>query len=123
MPKSFPDSPRTLSPPLIRFQPAGPVTTEYRVGLCAWQDKSMVQDGRFYPIKSMKPEERLWWYSRFFDCVEVDSTFYAVPSPAAIDHWSKRVPPVHPRTFTSAATGPSSLSIRATVPRTSFSRV
>jgi hypothetical protein len=29
----------------------------------------------------MSAEERLWWYSRFFDAVEVNSTFYALPSP------------------------------------------
>jgi uncharacterized protein YecE (DUF72 family) len=90
MPKSSPDSP---PPPLIRYHAEGPVTTEYRVGLCAWQDKSMVEEGSFYPIKSMKAEERLWWYSRFFDCVEVNSTFYA-PLPAQNAMlWAKRTPP------------------------------
>ena len=63
--------------PLLYHEPPAPIETEYRVGLCAWQDKSMLADGQFYPIKSMKAEERLWWYSRFFDCVEVNSTFYA----------------------------------------------
>ena len=92
MPKSSPDSP---SPPLplIRYHAEGPVTTEYRVGLCAWQDKSMVEEGSFYPIKSMKAEERLWWYSRFFDCVEVNSTFYAPLSAQNAVLWAKRTPP------------------------------
>lgn len=90
MPKSFPASP---PPPLIRYHPEGPVTTEYRVGLCAWQDKSMVQEGSFYPIKSMKAEERLWWYSRFFDCVEVNSTFYAPLSAQNAMLWARRTPP------------------------------
>ena len=67
MPKPSPARP----PPLIRYRPegsaAGPVATEYRVGLCAWQDKSMLEEGSFYPIKSMNAEERLWWYSRFFE--------------------------------------------------------
>lgn len=90
MPKSSPASP---PPPLIRYHPEGPVTTEYRVGLCAWQDKSMVQEGSFYPIKSMKAEERLWWYSRFFDCVEVNSTFYAPLSAQNAMLWARRTPP------------------------------
>jgi len=90
MPKSSPDS---APPPLIRYHPEGPVTTEYRVGLCAWQDKSMVQEGSFYPIKSMKAEERLWWYSRFFDCVEVNSTFYAPLSAQNAMLWARRTPP------------------------------
>ena len=67
--------------------------TEYRVGLCAWQDKSMLEDGSFYPIKTMKAEERLWWYSRFFDCVEVNSTFYAPLSAQNAVLWAKRTPP------------------------------
>ena len=46
MPKSSPDSPPP-PPPLIRYHAEGPVTTEYRVGLCAWQDKSMVEEGSF----------------------------------------------------------------------------
>ena len=62
------------------------------MGLCAWQDKSMLADGHFYPIKSMKAEERLWWYSRFFDNVEVNSTFYAPLSPDNAVRWAKRTP-------------------------------
>ena len=53
--------------PLLYYEPPAPLPTEYRVGLCAWQDKSMLEEGHFYPIKSMKAEERLWWYSRFFE--------------------------------------------------------
>jgi uncharacterized protein YecE (DUF72 family) len=90
MPKSSQDSPPS---PLIRYQPDGPVATEYRVGLCAWQDKSMLEEGSFYPIKSMKAEERLWWYSRFFDAVEVNSTFYAPLSAQNAVLWTKRTPP------------------------------
>jgi uncharacterized protein YecE (DUF72 family) len=93
MPKSSPGSPAAVPPPLIRYHPEGPVATEYRVGLCAWQDKSMIDEGSFYPIKSMKAEERLWWYSRFFDCVEVNSTFYAPLSAQNAVSWTKRTPP------------------------------
>ncbi|HKW93006.1 MAG TPA: DUF72 domain-containing protein [Methylomirabilota bacterium] len=91
MPKSPPGSPP--DPPLIRYHADGPVRTEYRVGLCAWQDKSMLEEGSFYPIKSMKADERLWWYSRFFDCVEVNSTFYAPLSAQNAVAWVKRTPP------------------------------
>jgi len=78
--------------PLLYYAPPAPVTTEYRVGLCAWQDKSMLDEGSFYPIKSMRAEERLWWYSRFFDCVEVNSTFYAPLSAENAVRWVKRTP-------------------------------
>ena len=77
---------------LLYHEPASPVETEYRVGLSAWQDKSMLEEGRFYPIKSMKAEERLWWYSQFFDCVEVNSTFYAPLSAENAVRWVKRTP-------------------------------
>ena len=80
-------------PPLTYWTPPSPLATEYRVGLCAWQDKSMLDEGHFYPIKSMKAEERLWWYSRFFDCVEVNSTFYAPLSAQNAVLWVKRTPP------------------------------
>lgn len=92
MPKSSPDSPPP-APPLIRYHPDRPVVTEYRVGLCAWQDKSMLDVGSFYPVKSMTAEDRLWWYSRFFDCVEVNSTFYAPLSAQNAVLWTKRTPP------------------------------
>ena len=92
MPKSSPDRPAPR-PPLIRYHPERPVATEYRVGLCAWQDKSMVDEGSFYPIKTMKAEERLWWYSRFFDCVEVNSTFYAPLAAQTAVLWARRTPP------------------------------
>src|SRR5512134_4157770 len=79
--------------PLCYHEPPSPVRTEYRVGLCAWQDRSMLETGHFYPIKSMKPEDRLWWYSRFFDCVEVNSSFYAPLSAQNAVAWVKRTPP------------------------------
>src|SRR5258706_14053236 len=41
----------------------------------------------------MKAEERLWWSSRFFDCVEVNSTFYAPLSAQNAVRWTKRTPP------------------------------
>ncbi|HEX7785852.1 MAG TPA: DUF72 domain-containing protein [Methylomirabilota bacterium] len=92
MPKSPLDS-RSTPSPLIRYRPDRPVTTEYRVGLCAWQDRSMLEEGSFYPVKSMSAEDRLWWYSRFFDCVEVNSTFYAPLSAENAVRWVKRTPP------------------------------
>jgi uncharacterized protein YecE (DUF72 family) len=79
--------------PLLYYRPPQPVATEYRVGLCAWQDKSMIDEGHFYPLRSMKAEERLWWYAQFFDCVEVNSTFYAPLSAQNAVLWVKRTPP------------------------------
>ncbi len=53
----------------------------------------MLDEGAFYPVKSMTAEDRLWWYSRFFDCVEVNSTFYAPLSAQNAVLWTKRTPP------------------------------
>jgi uncharacterized protein YecE (DUF72 family) len=82
-----------LQEPLIHYDPPAPLRTEYRVGLCAWQDRSMLEDGRFYPARSLSAEDRLWWYSRFFDCVEVNSTFYAPLDPRNAVAWVERTPP------------------------------
>jgi uncharacterized protein DUF72 len=64
--------------PIVLHELVRRTRTDYRIGLSAWTDKSMIEDGRFYPYKTMSAEERLWWYSRFFDVVEVNSTFYAL---------------------------------------------
>jgi len=41
----------------------------------------------------MSAEARLRWYARFFDCVEVNSTYYALPSPRNAQLWVLRTPP------------------------------
>ena len=50
----------------------------------------MLEHGEFYPYKTMSAEERLWWYSRFFDAVEVNSTFYALPAADTAALWVAR---------------------------------
>ncbi|HYG12436.1 MAG TPA: DUF72 domain-containing protein [Pyrinomonadaceae bacterium] len=46
----------------------------------------------FYP-RATRPAAMLSLYTHAYDTVEVDSTFYAVPSAAAVDGWHKRTPP------------------------------
>ena len=46
----------------------------------------------FYP-RGTRPARMLDLYTRAYDTVEVDSTFYAVPSAATVDGWHKRTPP------------------------------
>lgn len=82
-----------MKPPIILFEPPKRLRTDYRIGLSAWTDKSMLDDGRFYPFKTMTAEERLWWYSHFFDVVEVNSSYYAIPSPDTTAAWVQRTPP------------------------------
>jgi hypothetical protein len=79
--------------PIVLYEPPRRLRTDYRIGLSAWTDKSMLKKGKFYPYKTMSAEERLWWYSRFFDVVEVNSSFYAVPSEDTVRAWVERTPP------------------------------
>jgi hypothetical protein len=61
--------------PLVIYQTPKRARTDYRIGLSAWTDKSMLQEGHFCPYKTMSAEERLWWYSRFFDVVDSRRTW------------------------------------------------
>ena len=61
-------------------------------GTCGWSDSSILKCGRFYPLSVKTTEDRLLHYSRFFPCVECDSSNYAIPSPAAVEKWIKCVP-------------------------------
>jgi uncharacterized protein YecE (DUF72 family) len=72
---------------------AGALATEYRVGTASWLDRALLASGRFYPRPAMSAEARLRWYARFFDCVEVNSTYYALPSPRNAVMWAERTPP------------------------------
>jgi uncharacterized protein YecE (DUF72 family) len=78
--------------PLILYEPPKRARTEYRIGLSAWTDRSMLEEGHFYPYRTMSAEERLWWYSRYFDVVEVNSSFYAIPSTETTTAWAARTP-------------------------------
>lgn len=82
-----------MRPPIVLYAPPKRLRTDYRVGLSAWTDRSMLEEGEFYPKKTMSAEERLWWYSRFFDSVEVNSSFYALPSRDVTALWVERTPP------------------------------
>jgi uncharacterized protein YecE (DUF72 family) len=69
------------------------VATEYRIGTASWLDQSLIASDRFYPRLAMSAEDRLRWYARFFDCVEINSTYYALPSPRNAVRWAERTPP------------------------------
>jgi len=48
--------------------------------------------GRFYPEREAARFDRLAYMARFFDCVEVNSSFYRPPSPKAAASWLRRTP-------------------------------
>lgn len=63
------------------------------VGTSSWTDPTLVRDTDFYPSGASSAEERLRHYAAIFPVVEVDSTFYAPPSPEVARLWVERTPP------------------------------
>jgi uncharacterized protein YecE (DUF72 family) len=63
-----------------------------RIGTASWADKSLIDTGRFYPPDVTTAEERLQYYSTQFPLVEVDSSYYGVPSVDAARKWAERTP-------------------------------
>lgn len=61
-----------------------------RVGTCSWADKTMIK--AWYPREVRTPEDRLRYYASQFDTVEIDSSFYALPSKRNASLWAQRTP-------------------------------
>lgn len=47
--------------------------------------------GVFYP-DAMQPGDYLGFYSKYFDTVELDTTFHAIPAPGIVQRWREVVP-------------------------------
>lgn len=62
-----------------------------RIGVCSWADEGMVK--HWYPRGVTSAADRLRYYADHFDVVEVDSPFYALPSPETARKWAERTPP------------------------------
>jgi uncharacterized protein YecE (DUF72 family) len=62
------------------------------VGTCSWTEKTLLQSGEFYPGAARTAEDRLRYYASCFDTVEVDSTYYAIPSKHTTYLWAGRTP-------------------------------
>ncbi len=62
---------------------------QFYIGCSGWSYTSW--QGPFYPPKI---ENKLWlpYYSQLFDYVEIDSTFYQIPSELMVRNWEKRTP-------------------------------
>ena len=76
------------SDPSIRIGTSG---WSYPAGEGTW-------NGVFYPRAGKRPRglgkfDELRFYAEHFDTVEVNSTFYRIPSPATAASWAKRTPP------------------------------
>ncbi|MBR9989040.1 MAG: DUF72 domain-containing protein [Gemmatimonadetes bacterium] len=62
----------------------------FRIGTQGWNYDTW--SGRFYP-PGTKSIDRLELYSRLFNTVEIDSTFYAMPPAGRFRSWYERTPP------------------------------
>ncbi len=62
------------------------------VGTASWTDPSLIASGRFYPPGAKTPEDRLRFYSSVFPIVEVDSSYYGMPSERTAAAWVERTP-------------------------------
>ncbi len=60
------------------------------IGTCSWTDPTLIESGRFYPSPSLSAEARLRYYASQFPIVEVDSSYYALPSERTSGLWVKR---------------------------------
>ena len=63
------------------------------VGTASWTDKTLIESGKFYPPEARSPEARLRFYAKQFPFVEVDASYYAIPTPGTAQAWAERTPP------------------------------
>jgi uncharacterized protein YecE (DUF72 family) len=63
--------------------------TDIRIGTSGWHYKHWI--GRYYP-EGTRPAGMLPWYLRDFDTVELNNTFYRLPTETAFDTWRESVP-------------------------------
>ncbi len=61
-------------------------------GSCSWTDRTLVEDGGWYPRRTMSAEERLAFYAAHFPLAEIDSTYYAPPVEQQARRWAERTP-------------------------------
>ncbi len=62
---------------------------EIVVGTSSWADPGFVKE--WYP-KGLAARDRLPFYAERFEAVEVNSTHYAIPAPAAVERWVEATP-------------------------------
>ena len=60
------------------------------IGICSWADDGLLK--HWYPREVRTAEARLRYYAERFECVEVDSPFYQLPSPENAARWAERTP-------------------------------
>jgi uncharacterized protein YecE (DUF72 family) len=84
------------APPPAAALARGPVPARVgniRLGTASWTERTLLASRAFYPPAVNTPERRLRYYARHFPVVEVDATYYALPSAAHAQAWAERTPP------------------------------
>lgn len=61
-------------------------------GVAGWTDPTLTTGEVFYPAGVENAEDRLRFYAGRFPVVEVDSTYYALPTREMAVHWAARTP-------------------------------
>ncbi len=64
-----------------------------RIGTGSWTDPTLIKCGRFYPRMARTAGDRLIYYASQLNLVEVDSTYYALPSEKTSQLWMERTKP------------------------------
>lgn len=62
---------------------------EIRVGLSGYSYKPWQGEDRFYPV-GLKQADFLKFYQTRYDCVEMDGTWYRMPSEKAVEEWNAK---------------------------------
>ena len=62
----------------------------FHIGTSGWSYKEW--KGSFYPPK-ITPDEMLPYYAARFSTVEVNNSFYRIPSDRVLESWANQVPP------------------------------
>jgi len=63
--------------------------TKYNIGTAGWSYKDWVPN--FYPKSQSGSFDWLQFYSHYFNCVEVNSTYYTYISPKIVEGWIRKV--------------------------------
>ena len=64
---------------------------DLHIGTASWTDKTLLESG-WYPDEVKTPAARLEYYAEQFRVVEVDATYYSLPSERNSGLWSERTP-------------------------------
>jgi uncharacterized protein YecE (DUF72 family) len=73
-------------------QPLPKFVGNIRLGTAGWTDPTLLSSGHFYPPDAHSPELRLRHYAKHFSMVEVDSSYYALPTVPMTTAWLDRTP-------------------------------